>query len=165
MTEDLTTEQPIAEDLTSEQPAAADPTTEQPTAEDLLTRIKRETDERLELLRAAVAESKRLRADLRTLDAQPEMHLEEDEEADEDEDEDKDEDETGMDDPERSAQILRFPVRRRPPRTPLVSPKVARLMSSRGSLQLERPGPGAGKKKVRVASSSADAPAAGAQGW
>jgi len=151
MTEDLTTEQAIAEE---------------PIAEDLLTRIKRETEERLELLRAAVAESNRLRADLRTLQAQPEIHPEEAEGEDEDQDKQEYEEElvTGRDDPEGSAQILSFPVKPRPPRTPLVSPKVARLMSSRGSLSLERPDAGARKKKARMASSPEDLPAAVAQG-
>jgi hypothetical protein len=139
-----------------------DLTTEQAIAEDLLTRIKRETEERLELLRAAVAESNRLRADLRTLQAQPEIHP--DEAEGEDEEEHEDELVAGEDDPEGSAQILSFPVKPRPPRAPLVSPKVARLMSSRGSLPLERSDAGARKKKARVASSPEEVPAAVAQG-
>jgi hypothetical protein len=51
----------------TENPMTETPMVESQTAEDLLTRIKRETHERLEELRAAVEESDRLRGELRAL--------------------------------------------------------------------------------------------------
>jgi hypothetical protein len=95
------------------------PMVESQTTEDLLTRIKRETHERLEELHPAVDENERLRAELRALEAQPEMEAS---------------------NPERVAEVLSFPTR--PSRTPLVSPKITRLMRSRQGLSVERTGPG-----------------------
>jgi hypothetical protein len=57
----------------TENPMTETPATESETAEDLLARIKRQTHERLEELSAAVEESGRLRAELKELEAQPEM--------------------------------------------------------------------------------------------
>jgi hypothetical protein len=69
MTENPITETPTADSQTAEDPT---PATESETAEDLLARIKRETQERLKELSAAVEESRRLRAELKELEAQPE---------------------------------------------------------------------------------------------
>jgi hypothetical protein len=124
----------------TENPITETPATESETAEDLLARIKRQTQERLEELSAAVEESKRLRAELEALEAQPEM-LGEDlgiEDADP---------QTGQADPgseerepEPLSNVIRLPAARQPPHRPIVSPKVARLMGSRQSLSIERPG-------------------------
>ncbi len=68
MTESAMTEKPTTEDLRTEDLLTVDLTTEAPTTEDLLTRIKRETNERLEALRGAVEERDRLQADLPVVD-------------------------------------------------------------------------------------------------
>jgi len=68
MTEKPTIEDPTTVDRATEDRATEDPTMEDPTTEDLLTRIKRETNERLEALRGAVEERDRLQADLPVVD-------------------------------------------------------------------------------------------------
>ena len=87
--------------------------------EDLLTRIQRETNERLEALRGAVEEHDGLQADLRALEAAPEPPAV---------------------DPEPSANVVRLPVTRSIPRAQMVSPKVARLMHAPRRPALERSG-------------------------
>jgi hypothetical protein len=87
--------------------------------EDLLTRIQRETHERLRELRHAVYEHDRLQGELGTLDAAPEPPAEV---------------------PELPANVVRLPVRPRVSRTQMVSPKVARLMRAPRRPALERAG-------------------------
>jgi hypothetical protein len=123
----------------TENPMIETPTVESDTADDLLMRIKREMHERLEELRAAVNESDRLRAELRSLEAQPEL-LREDLGI---EDADPEMGEAGPgteeDATEHSSNVVRLPAARQLPCTPIVSPKVARLMRSCESLSVERP--------------------------
>ena len=89
MTEDQTTEDPDPTtedpDPTTEDPdpTTEDPTTEDPMTEDLLTRIKRETNERLEALRGAVEERDRRRADLLAADPPVDVDLVSEEAVDE----------------------------------------------------------------------------------
>ena len=109
---------------------------------DLLTRIQRETHERLRELRGAVDEYDRLQVELRALDPAPELPG----------------DPAAHDiDPELPtvpeavpetlpvaldppANVVRLPVRPRLSRTRMVSPKVARLMRAPRRPALERPG-------------------------
>jgi hypothetical protein len=83
MTESAMTEKPTTEDLRTEDLLTVDLTTEDPTTEDLLTRIKRETNERLAALRGAVEERDRLRADLLKVDPPVEVDLASEEAVDE----------------------------------------------------------------------------------
>jgi hypothetical protein len=86
--------------------------------EDLLTRIQRETHERLRELRGAVDEHDRLQGELGALEAVPEPRVV----------------------PEPSVHVMRFPARRPLSRTRAVSPKVARLMHAPRRPALERSG-------------------------
>jgi hypothetical protein len=114
-------------------------------SEDLLTKIKRETHGRLETLRAAMEESDRLRVELRALEAQPEIPRDDldIEDADPEIREaalDTEEIASGIEEgaPEHSSNVIRLPAARPMKRTPLVSPKITRLMRSRQSLSIER---------------------------
>jgi hypothetical protein len=102
--------------------------------EDLLTRIQRETHERLRELRKAVDEHDRLQADLSVLDKPPEPPTDQ-------------EPITALKAapeppvaPKPSAIVVRLPTRPRLPRTRMVSPKVTRLMRAPRRPALERPG-------------------------
>jgi hypothetical protein len=97
--------------------------------DDLLTRIQREMDGRLEVLRGAVDEHDRLPADLRALQDIPEPPVVR----------------------EPSANVVRLPARRPLSRTRMVSPKVARLMRAPRRPALERSG------VVRVGAARLDA--------
>jgi hypothetical protein len=90
--------------------------------EDLLTRIQRETNERLRQLRDAVDEHDRLQGELSVLDSAPEIVPE------------------PTHDPEPPANVVRLPVRPQLSRTRMVSPKVARLMRVPRRPALERAG-------------------------
>jgi hypothetical protein len=102
--------------------------------EDLLTRIQRETHERLRELRGAVDEHDRLQADLIVLDIPPEPPV--------------DPEPTVVlkavpeppAAPEPSANVVRLPARPRMPRTRMVSPKITRLMRTPRRPALERAG-------------------------
>jgi hypothetical protein len=122
--------------------------TENPIDEDLLTRIQRETHERLRELRGAVDEHDRLQADLSVLDTPPESPaapavalkattaLDTDSEL-------SVAPEAVPKPPvvaEPSANVVRLPTRPRLPRTRMVSPKVARLMRAPRRPALERAG-------------------------
>jgi hypothetical protein len=138
------------------------PRTENPMTEDLLTRITRETNERLTMLRGAVEESDRLQEDFRALDAQPEMQWDDlgIEDADSGMREanlDAEEADPGIegDVPVHSADTPCSPVRRQLPRTRTVSPKVTRLMHSPRRPLLERQS-GARRKRARVHSSTGE---------
>jgi hypothetical protein len=87
--------------------------------DDLLTRIQREMDERLEVLRGAVDEHDRLAGDLEALEAALEPPV---------------------DSEPPPANVVRLPVRPRLQRTRTVSPKVARLMHAPRRPALERAG-------------------------
>jgi len=124
----------------TENPINETPATESEMAEDLLARIKRQTHERLEELRDAVEESKRLRAELEALEAQPEMLGEDLGTADADPQTAEADPGPEKSTPEPLSNVVHLPAARHPPPRPIVSPKVARLMGSRQSLSIERPG-------------------------
>jgi hypothetical protein len=111
--------------------------------DDLLTRIQREMHERLRELRGAVDEHDRLAADFEALEAAPGAPVDREPPADPE----------PLVDPESlvateapvaleppPANVVRLPVRRTPPRTRMVSPKVARLMHAPRRPALERSG-------------------------
>jgi hypothetical protein len=98
--------------------------------DDLLTRIRREIEERMQELRGAVEERDRLLVDLRELDAHPESPVDLGVAVDP---------EPAID-LERSATVISFPARPELARTPVVSPKVARLMLAPRRPALERAG-------------------------
>jgi hypothetical protein len=125
--------------------------TKNPMDKDLLTKIQREMDERLEELRGAVDEHDRLQADLRALQDVPAPPVDAEPPAD-----------PGLPvdpgpllaseppaapnvapespvAPEPFANVVRLPARH-PPRTRMVSPKVARLMRVPRRPALERAG-------------------------
>ncbi len=129
--------------------------------EDLLSRIKRETNERLEELRGAVQERDRLQADLTALDTAPEPPVLNPEQPVVPEPTVVLE--SSLDPkppvvpeplidlgplaapelpvvPESPVNVTCFPGRRELPRTRMVSPKVARLMHAPRRPALERPG-------------------------
>jgi hypothetical protein len=150
MTEDLLSDSPIDEDTLSESPLS-----ESPMQEDLLTKIRRETYERMHELRGAVDEHDRLTAELSALQEVPERPV-------------------ARKPPvvrelpvvpeppvvpgppvdpglsaapevservaEPSVNVVRLPARLRVPRTRMVSPKVARLMRAPRRPALERAG-------------------------
>jgi hypothetical protein len=102
--------------------------------EDLLTRIQRETHERLRELRGAVDEHDRLQADLSVLDKPPEPLADLEPIAAL----------KAVPEPpvvsKPSGNVVRLPTRPRLPRTRIVSPKVARLMRAPRRPALERAG-------------------------
>jgi hypothetical protein len=102
--------------------------------EDLLTRIQRETNERLRELRKAVDEHDRLQADLSVLDKSPEPPTDQEPIAAL-----KAAPEPPVP-PKPSANVVRLPTRPRLPRTRMVSPKVTRLMRAPRRPALERAG-------------------------
>jgi hypothetical protein len=124
----------------TENPMTETPTAESETAEDLLARIKRQTHERLKELSEAVEESKRLRAELEALEAQPEMLVED--LGIEDADPQTGDADSGTEEgaPELSSNVIRLPAARQLPHRSIVSPNLARLMRSRQGLSIERPG-------------------------
>jgi hypothetical protein len=95
--------------------------------EDLLTKIQREMNERLRELRGAVDEHDRLAVDLEALEAAPGPPVDPEARVD-------------QEPAEPLANVVRLPVRRTPPRTRMVSPKVARLMHAPRRPALERSG-------------------------
>ena len=134
--------------------------TKNPMDEDLLTKIQRETHERLRELRGAIDEHDRLAAELSALDAVPEpaadleppaaleavpeprvvpeQHVALDVES-----EPPATPEAVLEpspDTEPPANVVRLPARPRVPRTRMVSPKVARLMRAPRRPALERAG-------------------------
>jgi hypothetical protein len=102
--------------------------------EDLLTRIQRETHERLRELRKAVDEHDRLQADLSGLDKSPEPPTDQELNVAL-----KAAPESSVP-PKPSANVVRLTTRPRLSRTRMVSPKVARLMRAPRRPALERPG-------------------------
>jgi hypothetical protein len=113
--------------------------------EDLLTKIQREMNERLRELRGAVDEHDRLAVDLEALEAAPGPPVDPGPPADP---QARVAPEPSADlparvDPEPAeplANVVRLPVKRTPPRTRMVSPKVARLMHAPRRPALERSG-------------------------
>ena len=118
--------------------------------EDLLTRIQRETHERLSELRGAVDEHDRLQAELSALDAVPEppaevalpatLEVSTEPIVAPDTDAEPTADLESSVAPEPPANVVRLPVRPRVSRTRMVSPKVARLMRAPRRPALERGG-------------------------
>jgi hypothetical protein len=102
--------------------------------EDLLTRIQRETNERLRELCGAVDEYDRLQTDLSMLDTPPEPPADPEPTAAL-----KAVTEVPVA-PEPSANVVRLPIRPRLSRTRMVSPKIARLMRAPRRPALERAG-------------------------
>ena len=117
--------------------------------EDLLSRIRRETHERLEELRAAVDERDRLAADLRALDTVPEPAAASPEPlvvcepavaCEPVAPESPVVPELPPVDPEPPANVMRCPATREPLRRRMVSSKVTRLMHAPRRPALERSG-------------------------
>jgi hypothetical protein len=112
--------------------------------EDLLTRIQRETHERLRELREAVDEHDRLQADLSVLDKPPELPTALEPIAALKAARDTDSELPLVPElpvaPKPSTNVVRLPTRPRLPRTRMVSPKVARLMRAPRRPALERAG-------------------------
>jgi hypothetical protein len=133
---------------------ADDLLTKNPMDEDLLTKIQRETHERLRELRGAMDEHDRLQGELSALDTapvspvglEPPAALEavpEQSVALDVESEPPATPEAVLEpalDPAPPANVVRFPARRALSRTRMVSPKVARLMRAPRRPALERPG-------------------------
>jgi hypothetical protein len=115
-----------------------------PMDEDLLTRIQRETCERLLELRGTVDEHDRLQAELSALDTPPEpptaLDIDSELPTAPEADPEPPRDPEPPVAPEPSAKVVRLPTRPRLPRTRIVSPKVARLMRAPRRPALERAG-------------------------
>jgi len=114
--------------------------------EDLLTRIQRETHERLCELRAPVDEHNRLQAELRALETDPEPPVDLESLALPAAVLEPSRTSEPLKAPEPSAHVVRLPVRSRaPPRTRMVSPKVARADAPRSSSSASTSSWGAGR--------------------
>jgi hypothetical protein len=144
--------------------------TTNPIAEDLLTRIIRETNERMAILRDAVDERERLQKDLRKLEAQPEVQRDDlgiedaapvDPEA---EDMASGMGEAGLhageadpgDEENTPAHVdgtPQSPTRRQRPRTRMTPPKIGRRIPGVRRSSLERPNTSARRKRARAHSS------------